>query len=71
MVTKILERHLETSVLHGCLQNISLGRRLAVRLNVAVALTPCALMSGNLGKKSASALQCPNPCVLGVDIDKA
>ena len=48
MVTEILERHLETSVLHGCLQNVSLGRKLSVRLIIAVALIPCALLSGNL-----------------------
>lgn len=64
MVTEILERHLETSVLHGCLQNVSLGRKLSVRLIIAVALTPCALLSGNLWRKSASAWQCPDSYVL-------
>lgn len=63
-VTTILERHLETSVLPTCLQNTALGTKLSIRLIIAVALIPCALLSGNWWRKSASALQCPDSYVL-------
>lgn len=64
MVTKILERRLETSLLHGCLQNISLGRKLSITLIIAVVFIPSVLLSGNSWRKNASVLQCPDSDVL-------
>lgn len=59
MVTKILERHLEPSLLHECLQNISFRRKLSIRLIVALPLMTCGVLSGNSWRRSVSAWQCP------------
>lgn len=73
MVTKIIERHLETFVLDGCLQNISLGRRLSIRLIIACCVDSLCFAVWKLVEEECLCLAVPRFLCssTGVDINRA